>query len=232
MPPVHFGLTFIRPAEITSGGSTEFKDTMPRKQPEFVFREEDHSYWLDGDRIPGVTSIIQAVIPVFEAAEFYLIRGAATHRATELADAGTLDWSTVDPQISTRVEAWQKFRHDFPAEVIANETTVYHPLHRYGGKLDRLFLADNDLVLCDLKNSVSPQVRIQLGLYSLAWMALNKGAKIKKAVAVELKDTGDYRCLWMNERELRRAEQQSLAVLTTYNFMVQYGLKRKEKVSE
>lgn len=189
----------------------------------FEFIEETHTYKLDGKELPSVTRIIDSLLPYWKVDEFYLQRGRATHHGCRLLDENRLDWSSVDAEIKPRIQAWQKFRRDYPAEIVACEKPMAHSNLRYAGTLDRMLDFKGEQVICDLKNSVSAQVRLQLALYSMAWTA-NGGRIVQKAVAVELDESGTYSCLWLSRQELRRAEQQALALLTVYNFAVEHKL--------
>lgn len=189
------------------------------------FDEEKHEYRLRGKVLPSVTQIIKAILPPqYEfAGEWHMQRGAATHKACELFDQGVLDWASVDPEIEPRVKAWQRFRSDWPAEIVANETRLAHEGLRYAGTIDRMFRHQGKLVLADIKNSVAQQVRLQLGLYSLAWTA-TKLTKVDRAVAVELLENGSYKCHWFLPSELRQAERQGVALKAVYDFAEQHGL--------
>ena len=195
-----------------------------------TFDADSHSYHLDGKPVPHVTGIINRVCPGWQAADWYLQRGRALHEGARLLDAGQLDWSTVHPEIFNRLEAWQKFREQWPAEVEASEIPLASERYRFAGTLDRVFRFNGNTarpagewVLCDLKSTIAPQVRIQLGFYALLWnAAVRKGAALTRACAVELRDDGTYRCLWLNKDELRRAEQVAMACLTVYNFMAEH----------
>lgn len=195
------------------------------------FDPTTHTYRIDGKIVPGVTSIIRAILPGFQATYWYLTRGKAAHRACELLDQGRLDWLSVDPEIMPRVRAWEQFRKDFGGTVVANELPLTHSVYRYGGTLDRVLYKDGRLVQIDLKNSVEPQVRLQLGFYSILWTAHEPLTPISCAGAVELMDNGRYRCYpdkFLSGSDLRWAEKQALALLTVYGFAEKHGLLRKE----
>lgn len=196
--------------------------------PDLQFTEADHSYTLDGVRLPSVTQVIDRVLPrAFEASEWHKQRGAVLHRCTELADAGRLKWDTVHPEVLPRVKAWQKFRRDCPGVIAMNERKLHHPLYHYAGTMDRAIFFETELFIVDLKSSVTPQVRLQLAAYSLLWSAIKGNKPPQGAVAVELRDDETYRTLWLNKAELRQAEREWLAVLTVYNFMQTHNLKEK-----
>lgn len=190
---------------------------------DFRFDHETHAYTLNGERLPSVTQIIKAILPQWEASEWHMQRGVATHRACELLDNGTLDWASVDPEIEPRVKAWQKFRSEFGGEIVANEMRLCSPTRRYAGTLDRIIRRGREIIVCDLKNSVTPQVILQLAAYSLLWTE-ETGKVCTSAVAVELREDGSYECTWMSKQELRIAERQWLALLTVYGFADEHEL--------
>lgn len=186
------------------------------------------TYMLDGKRLPSVTEIINAIFPMPPVDPWYLQRGTATHLACELADKGMLDWGSVDSEILPRVEAWMKFRRDLPMPIVANEQGMKSATYRFAGTVDRVFDGSDGVIVADLKNSVSPQVALQLAMYSILWTETRK-QKVETAVAVELLETGDYRCHWLKSKALRLAERQALALITVYGFAVANNLVKEKK---
>src|SRR5687767_7346130 len=90
------------------------------------FDELTHTYRVDGQVVPSVTQILQALdivdysyIPpaVREAA---LLRGRKVHIATHFDDQGDLDEQTVPEEILPYVFAWRRFRQEsgFQPELI------------------------------------------------------------------------------------------------------------------
>lgn len=182
------------------------------------FRESDHSYRIDGRRVPSVTGIIGQVMPLpFQAGEWHMRRGVSTHHGCRLLDAGTLDWSSVDPEIMPRIKAWEKFRREWPAEIVACELPLGSESLRYAGTLDRVFKREDTLTICDIKSSLSPQVIVQLAAYALLWRDAGN-RPVSKGVAVELRSDASYRCMWVDAGQLRRGEQVFLAALTIHNW--------------
>lgn len=189
------------------------------------FNEQRHEYRIGGKVVPSVTSVIKAILPTkYEfAGEWHMQRGTATHRACELFDNGVLDCESVDPEIEPRVRAWRKFREQMPMDMVANEKKLAHEGLRFAGTIDRVFSNKKTLIVCDLKNSVTPHVRLQLAAYSLLWTA-NGGKSINRAVAVELLETGAFKCHWIEKSDLRMHERQFVSMLSVYNFAQTYGL--------
>lgn len=66
--------------------------------------------------------------------------GSARHLATALYDKGTLDESTVAPEIAGSLESWKKFRHTYTPTHI--EWPLYDPVYQFCGTIDRLPLLD------------------------------------------------------------------------------------------
>jgi hypothetical protein len=203
-------------------------ERVTKTAPLLTFDAERHEYRLDGRLVPSVTQVVRAILPGWNASAWHMHRGSATHHGCRLLDEGRLDWQSVDDEIRPRLAAWQKFRSEWPAEVTFCEKPVASLVYQFAGTLDRMFRCGAERVLCDLKNTIEPGVRVQLGGYSLAWHEMYPARRIDRAVAVELRDCGDYRCLWLDRHELRRAEQTFLGCLTVFNFMVTHGIRGRE----
>ena len=183
-----------------------------------TFDEATHSYRLNGSLVPSVTQVIGSVLPGWQAGDWYLQRGRALHHGCRLMDGHCLDWNTVDEAIKPRLLAWGKFRDECPsATVLLCEEPLAHPGYRFAGTIDRVFGNGKSDIIADIKSTIEPQVRVQLGGYSLLWTE-HTGRKAIKAVAVELRDDGTYGTLWIDAHGLRRAQQTFLAALTIFNF--------------
>lgn len=189
------------------------------------FNEELHEYRIDGKIVPSATQVIGQVLPGFDAGDYYKQRGRALHLACELADANKLNWQTVHPEIEGKIRAWLKFRADWPKPILATEKKIGHSLYMFAGRIDRV-CDDKDHVVVDLKSTNTPQVKVQLGFYSLGWKQLYPKTTTR-GVSVELRNDGTYRALWLKADELRRHEQIALNCLGVYNFMKLNNLKGK-----
>jgi hypothetical protein len=190
---------------------------------DFHLDPETHTYTMDGQVVPSVTKIIRAIVPGIEASDWHLQRGRAIHHGCSLFDKGVLDWKTVDPQIKPRIRAWELFRRDFPSAILMNESPLYHEQYRYAGTLDRLLIHEGNLFICDLKSTIEPWVKLQMGGYAL--MTLQEGYLCHGAVGVELGDE-QYRTLWIDGSQFRQAQREFLACLTMFRFFQANGIKR------
>lgn len=101
-----------------------------------------HIYYLDNKQVDGLTSTIKEAGLIRNYDPWYGERGSALHLATEFYDRGTLDESTVDPQIQGYLESWKRFRKDQNYTPTYIEHITYHPELMVGTKIDRLPLLD------------------------------------------------------------------------------------------
>lgn len=106
-----------------------------------TFDESSHSYHLNGVKLPGVTSVLSVIggydgIPA-KILEIAAARGQAVHRATELEDLGTLDYASLDDEVSGYLVGYQRFKDEMRPEFIGIEQPCYHKQLHYAGTADR-----------------------------------------------------------------------------------------------
>jgi hypothetical protein len=196
-------------------------------EEEIHFDSDLHRYTVGGVVLPSVTQVIESVLPsnfgpmTDEREEWIKGRGTALHAACKLLSQGRLDWESVSPEIMGKALAWKRFLSDAPLEILGCELAMAHPLYRYCGMMDLVQYAPTASII-DIKSTISPQLIIQLGGYSLLWSS--KNGKIRSAAGVELRDDETYRCQWFDQREIRRGEQTFLAALTLFNFKKENNL--------
>jgi hypothetical protein len=188
-----------------------------------TFNAEDHSYYLDGVRLPSVTQILRGVglidfshVPP-ERLEASMKFGTAVHRACELYDFNNLDEASLDPALRPYLDAWIKCRKDTMMIIEAIEEKVVSVKYRFAGMLDRRVVMDKCGIL-DIKTSVdiSPATKLQLAGYELAYneMAGNKNRSCRRWVVL-LKDDGTYK---IEEHKNKGDANIFLSVLSIYNF--------------
>ena len=138
------------------------------------FHAEDHSYWLDDIRVPGVSEIIEGVgLMDANAKQFYTQyhsdRGTAVHAATVMIDNGTLDESSIDPEIVGYLEAYKKFLVEYEPMWLKSEYLVFDKKLFYAGRLDRYGYLCAMQGVVDIKTGQKTKWHaIQLALYALA----------------------------------------------------------------
>lgn len=205
------------------------------RECKLTFDAETHTYRIDGRAVPSVTQVIEYVMPsnygpmTDEHRDYVMNRGSAVHHGCRLADEGRLDWATVAPEIEQRIRAWLKFRADHPHwEIVLNETPLGSNLYGFAGTPDRLFRHDGHYNLVDLKGTIVPQNRIQLGGYHQL-LSEKRYDSIQNAVLVALNDDGTYRAEWTGAFELRRMKNLFLSCLSMFNFMQEHNLLKGDR---
>jgi len=192
--------------------------------------DADHIYRYAGRVLSGVTSIIGAVIPrKHNPGQWYLARGKALHHAIHLLAQGNLDFTSIDESYLGKVNAFQKAQRELKFAVKYSEMMLHSDKLKYAGTIDCVADINGEAVLIDYKSSYEASVQLQLAAY---WMLLDENG-IKPlpsiAIALELKDDGNYECHWLKIKDLHRNRQTFLSVLTVYNFMVKNKLTTNQK---
>lgn len=179
-----------------------------------VFREEDHTYWKDGVRIPGFHEAYDFLVPTkkfYKNPSYYAWRGKSVHKATALHDTDSLDFDTLDFEIRPFFGAYVRFLNDHETIWLAAEEFVFHPVLRYAGIMDRYGMLDDQMCVLDIKCGVPvpPLHAMQLCAYSMClpevvphWYVLylsDKGTyKLKDVYDETLRDVwaGAMRLYW------------------------------------
>lgn len=161
------------------------------------FEDGPHSYTLDGDELPSVTTIMNPLSNdkysgiserVLEKAAG---RGTAIHNSIE--NYLKFDIDDIEQEYRPYFDAFLKFWNTFNPECIRSELHVYHKLFRYSGTCDLLCKIDGKLILIDYKSTADiyeMTCRIQLEAY---WQALaSHGIMADEKWIVHLKKDGSY----------------------------------------
>lgn len=152
----------------------------------FLYREEDHSYWFGDRRVPGATTVIGQWKKVVVRHEVWWVdvysgavvsdrtmaaasdRGSAVHLgARVLLEGGSLSWGDLPEDIAPylrHVEEWARTGNVRPIRV---ETPLGDPALGYGGTLD-VFCHDNRFrmpALVDIKSGMTGEVGLQTAAY-------------------------------------------------------------------
>ncbi len=185
-----------------------------------VFRESDHTYWLDGTQVPSVNQVLTDMgfqdgyehIPAF-----YAQRGTMVHEATVMLDHGTLAIEALDERLVPFVYAYQKFCAEHEYEPYSWEEIVHHPTHLYAGTLDRRSVLGGRPLILDIKTSKRSHYwhHLQIAGYRAcgkdAWFV--DGEIEFEGALLYLTDDGNYRLVPMKPGAPDRWE----AVITAYN---------------
>lgn len=195
----------------------------------FTFNEADHSYTLDGVRLPSVTELIHPLTERFYMGipagvlETARQRGKDVHTACQLDDENDLDESTLEPEIGGYLEGWRKFRSDTGAIIVLNEKPIYHRTMRYAGTPDRVVGIKDETWLLDVKATadVLPVVHVQLCGY--ARMLSESGMHIHHRAALHLRPDGTYRLIETPHDEIHVHDSAFMGLLAAHRWRERYG---------
>lgn len=163
--------------------------------PELTFRDEDHTYTLNGLEIPSVTTLMKPL-----SAEAYKTvdpdtlnkaarRGTAVHNALEnYAKFGIED---IDPDLRGYFDAFLNWWELRKPEPIATEHRLYHKIMRYAGTADLICLIDGKVTLVDYKTSSQVNTKmcaVQLEGYDRALES--HGIEIENRLILHLSKNG------------------------------------------
>ena len=183
---------------------------------QLTFDQEKHLYYLDGRPIPGVTQVIRYFIPAWRCDPWYLERGKAVHAAIALHIQGTLDESTIDPQIKGRVDALKRCLLDCLMDPFKSEWMMASERYRFAGTLDCVTYGG---FVVDWKGSIDLASKVQLGAYGVL------SGKTKGAL-VECHDDGTYKMEYVDLKPMGRV---FLNMLSVYNFLSEHKLKNNHE---
>lgn len=160
------------------------------------FDESEHIYEVDGEVMPSVSEIIR-----FIAREVYgdvvqsvldnaADRGTRVHKATQMLDVvGDVE---CDEDIVPYVTAYVQFVKEHKPKWDLIEKSMYNPVGKYCGTLDRVGMLDGKKTIVDIKTSSAIQKVLygaQLNLYRM--MAHENGIEAERLVILHLtKDKG------------------------------------------
>lgn len=140
-----------------------------------AFDEAKHEYRWKGAVVPGVTSVLEPLYDWLKEIPSHVLErkaaiGRETHIACDLLDKDDLDWDSLDPVVKPYVDSYIGWLDLARPTLLAGEQKVYHPVHRYAGQFDRLFLIDGVKWDTDLKTTsvISRGVGVQTAAYQAA----------------------------------------------------------------
>lgn len=190
------------------------------KFPKPLLDEDTHTYSVNGVIYPSVSEIIS---PLYDWSgipkphiEYAAERGKAVHKACELHDKGTLDFSSVDASIMPYLSAWLDFKIDFDVEIILNETPLFNG--QFCGTPDRIATANirgkTQTCVIDVKSTaqIHRPVGVQLKAYEMLAKA-NGEHEADHRFAVRLQPDGRY---FYHEFQAQDDAAEFIALTTDY----------------
>lgn len=182
-----------------------------------TFDEVAHVYYWNGKRVPGVTTILQALhsfdgVPadILKAAQE---RGTAVHLACEYLDKDILDEDSVDPAIADYVNGWRLFNIEAAPTWTHIEAQSFHKVMRYAGTVDRVGIIAGEEWVIDIKTSI--QSHAVWGLQTSAYAQALEKPNARRGT-VQLRKDGTYRLIeWKDKQDWATF----LSLITINNFI-------------
>lgn len=135
------------------------------------FNQENHEYRVGGIITPSVSQILQAngLMDSFRHSEIALNNGTAIHKALELEDKGTLDYSKLDIRLKKCIDLWEKFKKELGIHVLCTEERVAFGV-LYAGTIDRIVKGQGKKAIVDFKSgNPQPWAALQTAGYAMAY---------------------------------------------------------------
>lgn len=177
-----------------------------------TFDEESHTYYWNGTKVPGVTTILAdfiqvmildtpfhigrnsgAVIPsqIMNAAA---AKGTDIHKGCELIANGGIDWDALDGAYVGPLREFEKWMEDYKPTIMFTEASFYSERYGYAGTIDIVAQIGGKLCFIDIKTGASDSVGPQLAAYDVGWREHNKYRGITQRWALWIpKDGSKYR---------------------------------------
>lgn len=144
---------------------------MIAQAPKFRFDREKHEYFLDGQRIPGISELLERgglVVGSHYYTEASRVRGSAVHAMCADFDMDALDPDWERSPYAGYVKAYISAMETIRPEWALIEVADFHPDYRFGGRPDRSGRIFGPLGVMEVKTAMKAKHHaIQTGLQSL-----------------------------------------------------------------
>lgn len=158
-----------------------------------VFDPIAHTYTLDGQRLVGVTSVLQdaGLIDTTYFTDEARERGTRVHIAVEAYLK--YDDDAVTEEIQPYLDAFKKAQRELQFEVLESEIRLHSAAWRYAGTADCIAMMDGVLFLLDWKSGAAQKsTAIQTVAYAEAYWEEKKIPIIRRG-GVHLQNDGLYK---------------------------------------
>ena len=195
--------------------------------PELVFKPENHTYWLNGVYVPGVSEIMRPLSDsMYRNIDQNMLdtaakRGSAIHEAVENYIKYGID--DCEPDFRPYFDAFLAWVKEERVEVIASEIPVYNKILRYAGTADILCNIKGATWLVDVKTTAQINhmlTGVQLVAYNAA--LASHGVKTDKRAVLQLRKDGHYCFLPEDKANDSEAWTTFGALLTVYGHIQKY----------
>lgn len=168
-----------------------------------AFDPGPHLYALDGRPIRSVTQVLEEAgysnyRDFGEDRQFYLDRGNAVHKMTELDDYDDLEPLEEDNLLYQYWVEWKRFKSENTYEPIWIEKRVFNDTYWYAGTLDRICRVNGKMCVMDIKTaSHFPWYSLQNAAYFYSdQVQAEFGKKKLHSMTLALRGKPGYDPLW------------------------------------
>lgn len=181
-----------------------------------TFDPESHSYAIDGQPVPSVTTVLKDMgfIDTAFFTDYGRERGKLVHRIIHWHMTGELDHDTIDPALQGYFNAWLAFEKDTGFVSTETEKPMGSTLYRFCGTPDHIGMIGGSHAIVDAKTgSIFPHVGLQLAGYEILRneVILGGWALRCKRFALALKENGKYSLQPFTDRQDRGVFLSALA---------------------
>jgi len=186
------------------------------------FDEPTHTYSLNGQNVPNVTSVLNDLLPCWQADDWYLQRGKAVHACAAMIGKG-IEFN-YDSQIEGQVKAIKKFWQEIKPQPIAIEEKCASVKYGYACTPDLIAVTtySKRKFVFEYKASFSVSLPYQMVAQSIAWAESNKTKELTHGMGIEIHQDGNYKLSGMYD--LRKYKAGWLALLGAYRIRVKHGI--------
>lgn len=184
-----------------------------------TFDPTAHLYTIDGQPVPSVTQVLQAMgfIDTQWFTDYGRERGTLVHRIIHWYIDGELDHDSIDPSLLPYFDAWKRFVKDTGFMPTETEKPIGSVLHRFCGTPDYIGMLNGHETVIDAKTgAISPWVGLQLAAQEIL------ADRPLKRFALQLKEDGKYSLKPFTDRQDR---QIFLAALSCWQWQHNNGRK-------
>ena len=174
-----------------------------------TFDETTHSYFWNGAKVPGVTSILADFIQVeiggsqhhvhrhsghvipSHIMEEAAAKGTDIHEGCRIIANGGIDWSALDGAYVGPLKQFEKWREEYKPQILFTECPFYSVRYGYAGTIDIIAMIGRTLSFIDVKTGDSDSVGPQLAAYEAGWTEQEKYRAKTERWVLKLPKNGD-----------------------------------------
>lgn len=167
--------------------------------PELMFKEEDHTYRVNGYILPSVSQVMKPLSDAHyrntdkEMLQKAAVRGTNVHAAVE--NYLLFGIEDIKPELRGYFDGFKRWVDKVKPIPVKTECRIYHKLLNYAGTADLPCYIDDKLTLVDFKTTATISqmlTRVQLEAYKKAFES--QGIRFEQKLIIQSRKDGSYHC--------------------------------------